>query len=237
MASGTRPPWSKGNRASRPARRQREGTAGLWGESTWGKLICAKDKVDPKRRDRAQTACATGGSTLFSLLLFILFYPLTQSQQPNYDNAVGFKREQEVCRLPVRRLPVWIQVWPGEQVAQEEQVIARPAEESPRCCWEVGCRDREAKAGGHYKRRGRTSRASSNRASGCLPKINGSRISERQEPSRVHSSISDSSQDGDAAQRSNNGGRGGEGSIHHTHICHSALKKTETLICNSMDEP
>ena len=206
----------------------------MWGESTWGKLICAKDNVDPNRRDRAQTACATGGPTLFLLLLFILFYPLTKSQQPNYDNAMGFTREQEVCRLPVRRLPVWIQVRPGEQ---EEQVIARPAEESPRCWWEVNCRDQEAKVCSHYKRRDRTTRASSNRASGCLPKINGSRVSKRQEPSRVHCSITHSSQDGDAAQRSNNGGRGGEGSIHHTHIYHSALKKKEALICNSMDEP
>lgn len=147
------------------------------------------------------------------------------------------KETKRSVGCPVRRLPVWIQVWPGEQVGQEEQVIARPAEESLRCWWEVNCRDQEAKACSHYKRRDRTTRGSSNRASGCLPKINGSRISERQEPSHVHCSITHTSQDGDATQRSNNGGRGGEGSIHHTHKYHSALKKKAILICNSMDDP
>ena len=62
------------------------------------------------------------------------------------------KESKRSVGCPVLRLPVWIQVWP-EQVGQEEQVRTRPAEESPRCWWGVNCRDQEAKARRHCKRK------------------------------------------------------------------------------------
>lgn len=70
------------------------------GESTWGEA-----DLHGRQRGSKQTAQGTGGMCLrgFNVVFIIvvhIIYPLIKSRQPNQDNAMGLKREQEVCRLP-----------------------------------------------------------------------------------------------------------------------------------------
>lgn len=63
-----------------------------------------------RQRGSKQTGQGTGGMCLrgFNVVFIIvvhIIYPLIKSQQPNQDNAMGFKREQEPCAKAARLDP------------------------------------------------------------------------------------------------------------------------------------
>ena len=91
-----------GQRRSKPRGRLANKEKGrlAYGVKAWGEAdLHIRQRGSKQAGQSTGDMCLRGLNVVFIIVVYII-YPLIKSQQPNYDNAMGFKGEQEVCRLP-----------------------------------------------------------------------------------------------------------------------------------------